>query len=154
MMRKRNENIIAEIRKEIQLCLSSKRRILAEIILLNERLNNSEISHHDHSKELSKLYYGRTHDEWLKFCDEKTSSLNKEIEFHESKLKEERARQNLAPVALLVFVLIAAGLFFFKPSLTGYAAITAEQNYTQTLDMAVDSYSEQAWFLEHPGSLH
>ncbi len=113
-----------KLRKDIQLGLSTKRKILAEMVLLNDQLD---------------------------FCNEHISKSQKDLDSYENK---ERSQQHLKiPLALLVIIFLAVGFFVFKPALTGYTTITVENNYTQDLGLVIDSNSEHAWFLENPGDL-
>ncbi len=57
------------------------------------------------------------------------------------------------PFLFIILLLILGGLFFLRPTITGYAVGVKQNSYSDSLDLVINESSSYDWFLGHPGEL-
>src|SRR3989344_2615283 len=69
-------------------------------------------------------------------------------------MPKKREKNRISIAVVLVAVLIASGVLIFKkPSITGYAVLTEEKTYEDSLNLVVNESKKVVWSLRNPGDL-
>src|SRR3989338_1258732 len=141
--------------RNIQLCKNYKERTIRFVQRLNNQYSLGLISHEEHYSRLSNALKQRTPEQWTKYFDDYARYYEYQLSKCEKEIRKEERKSQIAPVIAIsiVLMILGAGLFFLKPTTTGYATIAKETSYNQTIGEMFTANSEYSWFLEHPAEL-
>ena len=146
-----------ELSRNIQLCLSYKKKILDAFEELKEQYNLGIINYESYKGRVKTLLRERNLEQWFGYYDKKITEYKQQLDLCEKWIKGEEEKARYAPLAIVLTILIImlsiAGVLFIKPTITGFTAGVIEESYAQTLGLTLNETTNYTWISENDGIL-
>ncbi|MBI2110260.1 hypothetical protein HYT51_00580, partial [Candidatus Woesearchaeota archaeon] len=146
-----------ELSRNIQLCLSYKKKILNTLEEIKEQYNLGFINYESYKGRLKTLLRERNLEQWFGYYDKKITEYKQQLDLCEKEIKREEEKARYAPLAITLAILIVmlsiAGILFIKPTITGFTAGIIEESYAQTLGLTLNETTNYTWIPENAGIL-
>src|SRR3989344_6037386 len=147
---------IAGLERKLKQCKEYKTKIKRHHKTLGKKLRKKHIDYTSYRKHLERRIKGRTTREWHNFYENHERILEHEIKKHRAEIRAHLKFKFLPKITSVFFLLIILSLtfiFFLKPAFVGLVVQEQIQEFTQQIELNVDSTSLYEWQLGNPGTL-